>query len=148
WAVAVCVEVGWALFDLPFFVQITLRNSDRADGFENQVIFFLYFVGNNPVRDAARNHNVIFSAISLFTENGLECAATFEYEDDLVGTTVSIVLKFVVSLFRARPIRNHVLIKQNRNTASIEISSARNIGRLQMMMPKRTLGSFLQFLAF
>src|SRR5262245_15540113 len=138
----VALGVRRAHFDLALFVKVTLRNSDRPDGFKNQVIFVLHFVWNEPVCDAARNHDVIFSAISLFTENGLECAAAFEYEDDLVGATVAIVLKFVVSLFRARAIRDHVLIKQNRNPAGVEISSARNLGRFQMMMPKRTVGGF------
>src|SRR5262249_17294430 len=103
---------------------------------------------NEPISDTARNDNVIFSSISLFAENGLECAATFEYEDDLVGAAVSIVLKFVVSLFRAPAIRDHVLVKQNRNTTGVEISSARNVGRFQMMMPEWTFRRFFQLLAF
>src|SRR5439155_15836040 len=133
---------------LALFVHITLRNSDRPDGFKNQVIFFLDIVWNEPVRDAAWNHDVIFSSVSLFTENGLECAATLEYEDDLVGAAVAIILKFVVSLFRARTIRDHVLVKQNRNAASIEISSARNVRRFEMMMLQWAIGRFLQLFAF
>src|SRR5215216_4375363 len=100
-----------AHFDLSLFVQITLGNSDRSNRFKNQVIFFLYFVWHEPISYAARNHNVIFRAISLFTENGLECAAAFEYEDDLVRAAVAIILKFIVSLFRPRTICDHILVK-------------------------------------
>src|SRR6516165_4461879 len=125
-----------------------MRNSDGPYRFENQIIFFFHVVRNEPVRNAARNHNVIFSAIRLFTENGLECAATFEYEDDFICPAVAIILKFVVSLFRARTIRDHVLVEQNRNAAGVEISFARNICRFQVMMPQRALSSFLQLLAF
>ena len=105
-------------FDLAFFIQISLRNSDRSNRFENQIILFLYFIWHEPIGDAAGNHDVIFSAISLFPENGLECAAAFEYKDDLVGATITVILEFAVSLFRARTIRDHILIKQNRNTTS------------------------------
>ena len=144
----VALGIWRAHFDLALFVHITLRNPDRPDGFKNQVIFFLDVVRNDPVRDAARNHDVIFISISLFTENGLECAATFEYEDDLVGAAVAIILKFVVSLFRARTIRDHVLVKQNRNAAGVEISSARNVCRFQVVMAQGAVGGFLQLLAF
>src|SRR4029077_997219 len=129
--------------NLALFVHITLRNSDRPNGFENQVIFFLDVVWNEPVRDTAWNHDVIFIAISLFAENGLECAATFEYEDDLVRAAVAVVLKFVVSLFRTRTIRDHVLVKQNWNASGVEISFARNIRRFQVMMTQGAFGSFL-----
>src|SRR4029079_4382047 len=139
----IALRVKRTHFYLPFFIQITLRNTDRPYGFENQVIFLLDVVWNEPVRDAPRNRNVIFSAVSLFTENGLECAATFEYEDDLVCAAVAIIFKFVVRLFGAGAIRDHVLIKQDRGAAGVEVSSARDVGRFQMMMPERTVSDFL-----
>src|SRR5436190_11882458 len=109
----IALRVRRAHFDLSLLVQITLRNTDRSHGFEDQVIFFLNLVWNEPVRDATRNHYVIFRAISLFTENGLERSTTFEHENDLVRAAVAIILKFVVRLFGARAIRDHVLIKQD-----------------------------------
>src|SRR5262249_44716222 len=148
WTVEVAFGIRRAHFDLALFVQITLRNSDRTDGFENQIIFVLHFVWNEPVRNTAGDHNVIFSPISLLTENGLERAASFEYKDDLVGAAVAIILKFIVSLFGARTIRNYVLVEQNRNASGIDIPSARNVGRFQMMVSERTLSGFLEFLVF
>src|SRR5262249_40439896 len=80
-------------------------------------------------------------------ENRLECAATFKYEDDLIGASVAIILKFVVSLFRARTISDHILVKQNWNATRVEISLARNVRRFQMMMSEWALSRFLQLLA-
>ena len=69
-------------------------------------------------------------------------------KDDLVRATVFIILEFVVRLRRPGAIRGHVLIEQHRDAAGVKIAAARNVRRLQMMMPQRTVGNFLRFPMF
>src|SRR5439155_21168548 len=136
WPMQIPLRVGRPHLDLTLFVQITLWNPNRADRLENQVIFFFNLVRHDSVGNSARNHYVIFGAVALFSENGLERSATFEHKDDLVRPAISVVLEIAVGLFRWGSICDYVLVKQNRNPASIEITSARNVRCLEMMMPQ------------
>src|SRR5438477_635370 len=52
------------------------------------------------------------------------------------------------SLFRSGSICDYVLVKQNRNPASVEIPSARNVRCLEVMMPQGAVSDFFQFIAF
>ena len=142
----IALGIGRAHFDLAFLIQITFRNSDRPDRFENQIIFFFNLVRHEPVGDPARNDDVIFGAIALFTEDGLECAAAFEDEDDLIRAAVFVILELLVCLCRPRAIRDDVLVEQNRDAPGVEIAAARNVRRFEMMMAERTIGDFLQLL--
>src|SRR5205807_9744454 len=74
WPVQIALGIGRAHFDLTFFIYIALRNSDRPDGFENQIILLLHLVGHELVSYSARNPDVILGAITLLTEARLECA--------------------------------------------------------------------------
>src|SRR5207253_2770122 len=131
-----------------FAVQIALRNSDRSSRFENKIIFFLHVIGLETVSDPARDHDVIFRAIPLLTENGLDRPTAFEDENDFVGAAVFIILELSVFLLGAAAPRGHVLIEENRHAATIEIAATGEVRRAQMMMPQRAVGRFLQLLAF
>ena len=125
-----------------------MRNSDRPDGFENQIILLLHLVGHELVSNSARNHDVILGAITLLTEDGLECAAALEHKDDLIRAAVLVILILAVRFFRARTPSGHVLIEKNRDPSGVDIAFARNVRRLEMMMPQRAVSDFLQLLAF
>src|SRR3982751_3976463 len=125
-----------------------MRNPNRADRLQDQVIFFFHFVRHEPVGDSTRNDNVIFGAVALFTENGLKRSAAFEHKNDLVRTAIAVILEITVGLFRSRSIRDHVLVKQDRNPASVEITSPWDAGRLEMMVPERAVSDLLEFVAF
>src|SRR5438552_7364164 len=144
----ITLGIRGAHFDLTLLVQIPFRNTHRPGGFKNQVIFFLHFIRHEPVSDAARDDNVIFGAVALLSEYGLERAAAFEDKDNFVGAAVLIILELAVRFLRPRSPRGHVLIKQNRNPSGVDIAAARNLRRLQMMMPERAVGDFLELLAF
>src|SRR5207245_10449160 len=100
WDVKIALGIWRAHCDLAFAVHITLRDSDRAGGFEDQIIFFFHFVWHQPVSDSARNHDVIFGPITLFPENTLQCSAAFKNEDDLIGAAVLVVLVFALGFLR------------------------------------------------
>src|SRR5947208_15916013 len=125
-----------------------MRNPNRADRLQDQVIFFFHFVRHEPVGDSTRNDNVIFGAVALFTENGFNRSAAFEHKNDLVRTAIAVILEITIGLFRSRSIRDHVLVKQNRNPARVEIASTWNAGGLEMMVPERAVSGFLEFVAF
>src|SRR5207253_9600206 len=64
-----------------------------------------------------------------------------------VGAVVLMMLDPAVRCIRPRSPRGHVLIKQNRTSSGVDIAAARNLRRLQMMMPERAVGDFLELLA-
>ena len=110
--VKIALGIRRAHFDLAFLIQIAFRNSHRPDRFENQIIFLFNLVRNEPVSDSARNHDVIFGAITLLSENRFNRAAAFEDEDDLIGAAVFVILKLVRRPFPVGTPRRHVLIEQ------------------------------------
>src|SRR5207253_10425206 len=65
-----------------------------------------------------------------------------------VGAVVLMMLDPAVRCIRPRSPRGHVLIKQNRTSSGVDIAAARDLRRLQMMMPERAVGDFLELLAF
>src|SRR5260370_40099386 len=83
-----------------------------------------------------------------FVENGRESSATVEQKDDPMWAAIAVVLEIAVCLFRSGAICDYVLVKQNRNPASIEITSARNIRCLEVMMPQGAVRDLFQFIAF
>jgi hypothetical protein len=84
----------------------------------------------------------------LFSEHGLDRSAALEDKYDLVGAAILIVLEFAVRFFGTRAPRRHVLIEENRNATAVEIALPRDIRGAQMVMAQRTVGCFLQLLAF
>ena len=89
----IALGIWRAHFDLAFVIEITLWNSNRANRFENQIIFLLNFIRHEPVGDATRNYDVIFRAVSQFAENRFKRPAPFEDEDDFVCATVLVILE-------------------------------------------------------
>ena len=79
----------------------------------------------------------------MFAENGFECPATSKHENDFICPAVLVVLELVVNLFRTRTIGDDVLVKQNRDAASVEVPRAGNAGGFEMMMAQRAVSDFL-----
>jgi len=105
--VKIALRIRRPHFDLAFLIQITLRNSHRTAGFEDEIILLFYLIGHEPVSDAARDDDVILRAITLLSENRFNCAAAFEDKDDLIGAAVLIILELAVRFFRgARAMRS------------------------------------------
>ncbi len=100
-AMKIALRIRRAHPDLAFVIQITLRNPNRAGGFQDQIIFLLHLVGHQSIGDAARDDNVVFRAITQLAENRLERAAAMKDEDDFIGAAVLIILEFTVRFFRA-----------------------------------------------
>ena len=140
--------IGRAHFDLAFLVHVTLRNSHRPDRFKDQIIFLFNFIGHESISNSTGNDNIVFRAISLFSENRFECSAAFKDENNLIGAAIAIILVLTVSFLRTRPICSHVLIKENRNASGIEIAAPRNVRGFQMVMTKGAVGDFLELFAF
>src|SRR5207244_10751570 len=99
--------------------------------------------GHEPISDAARNHDVVFGAVSLFAEHAFNRASAFKHKDNLVGATVPVILEFTVCFLRPAAICGHVLIEQDRDPSGINVAETWNLRRLQMMMSERTIGDFL-----
>src|SRR6267378_2292135 len=124
----IALRVGGTHLNLPLVIQVTLRNPDRPDRFENKVILLLNVVRNQPVGDSAWNDDVILGAIRQVAENRFHHAAAAKHKNDLIGAAVFIILKLVVRLRRLGAVRDHVLIKQHRNTSGVEIAASRDVG--------------------
>src|SRR6266498_758031 len=148
WPVQIALRVGSAHFNLALVIQITFRNTNRANRFENQVVFLFHFVRHHPVGDAPRNDDVIFSAIMELSENCFYRSAAMKNEDDLVGAAVLVIFEFVIRLCRLRAISGHVLVEKHRNSAGVEIAASRNVRSFKMMMSQRTVGDFFQLVIF
>src|SRR6266480_7118210 len=146
--VQIALRVGRAHFDLAFMIQVTLWDSNRYDRFENEIILLLNLVRDQPVRDSTRNDDVIFGAIRQFAEDRFHHTPAVKHKNDLIGAAVFVVLKFIVCLRRPRAVRDHILIKQHRDAACVEIATPRNTSCLQMMMSQRTIGYFFWFPMF
>src|SRR5437764_7804553 len=116
---------------------MALWNSDRPDGFENQIILLLHLVGHELVSNSARNHDVILGAITLLTEDGLECAAALEHKDDLIRAAVLVILILAVRFFRARTPSGHVLLEKNRDPSGADIAFPRTVRRLAILIRER-----------
>src|SRR5438093_4471159 len=112
------------------------------------MVFLFDFIRHHPVGDAAWNDNVIFSAITELSENRFHSPAAVKNEDDLVGTTVLVILKFIIRLCWLRSISSHVLVEKHRDTAGVEIAASRNVRGLKVMRSQRTVGNFLQLVIF
>src|SRR4026209_1698766 len=140
--VKIALRVRRAHFDLALVIQVTLGNPNRTDWFKNEIILLFNFVRPQPVGNSTRNDNVILGAIRQFAKNGFHHAAAVKHKNDLIRAAVFIILKFVVRLCRPGAVRDHVLIKQHRNAAGVEIAAPRNISCLQVMMSQRTICYF------
>ena len=125
--VQIALRVGGTHFNLALVIQITFRNANRTKGFENQMVFLFDFIRHHPVGDAAWNDNVIFSAITELSENRFHSPAAVKNEDDLVGTTVLVILKFIIRLCWPRAISGHVFVEKHRDTTGVEIAASRNV---------------------
>src|SRR5207248_8954126 len=147
-SVKVAFGIRRAHFYLTFAVQIAFRNADRPGRFENKIVFFFNLIRHQPVCDSPGNDDVILRAITLFAENRLERAATFEDENDFVGTAILIIFEFSVQLLRPRPPRRHILVEQNRDAPAVEIAATRNIRGLYMLIKQLTDRCLLQLFTF
>src|SRR6266480_5674964 len=74
----VSLRIRRAHLDLAFVIQIALRNPDRAGRLENELIFLFNFVRHQSISNSSRDHDVIFRAITQFTENAFQCAAAMK----------------------------------------------------------------------
>src|SRR5205823_4012977 len=95
--------------------------------------------GDELVSNSARNHDVILGAITLLTEDGLECAAALEHKDDLIRAAVLVILILAVRFFRARPPSGHVLIEKNRDPSGVDIAFARHFAKVLVIRHCRIL---------
>src|SRR5262249_35562077 len=80
--VEVALRIRRSHFDLPLVIQIALRNPNRTDRLENEIILLLNVVRDESVGDSTGNDNVILSAIRQFAENRLHHAAAVKHEND------------------------------------------------------------------
>src|SRR5436190_2884956 len=123
----IALRVGGTHFNLTFVIQITFWDANRANRFENQMVFLFDFIWHYPVGDATRNDDVIFGTITELSENGFDRPAAVKDKDDLVGATVLVIFEFIIGPCWLRAISGHVLVEKHRDPAGIEIAASRNV---------------------
>src|SRR5678815_392664 len=139
----IAFRVGSTHLDLSFVIQVPLWNSDRSDGFEDQIIFFFDFIGDKSIGNPSWDNNVILGPVREFAENGFDYSPTLVDKNNFVSPAISIVLELVVGLCRPHSISSHILIEQHRDPAGIRVASARNIRGLEMMMTQWAISNLL-----